>query len=683
MKYKITIRLLSDLSTRNGTSFGSTIDSDVCTDANGLPYIPAKRLKGLLKQAYLDYIDISGDGDETERYFGESDSSLSPIYISDARINTDTITAFDEADRRDLFLNRDLFIYNRSQTRIDENTGSAKDGSLRTTSVVKKGFEFVFTLDTIMEESLLKDVLSQFRYMGSNRTRGLGKVSLSWEKQKEENKNHEFVKGSKEYAVLLKAKTDILIPSQRTNESSDYIPGSSLLGFFAYRYIKEHNLEDNAEENSQFRDIFLRKKVSFSNAYISDEEGKEYLPLPSFLQKRKNKSFPEEKDYVNGLKHSFVSQEEVSEDNKKKQKMKAVSGYGILNFDSILKKDVSFSINYHHKRDWEKCGDGTISDGDFYQYEAIAQGQYFLFHMKSENPALLEELLGTLSYVRVGKSKTAQYGELEVVSIKACEEKSIPITSSRFVLLFDSPFMALNKEGDPVTDGTDLMEYLNGKFDFLHLKKENCHENLGTILIGGYQMKWNLPKIASYAIDKGSYFAFELPQEATMPSRISLGSRKNEGFGNIRVLALSDEKKENAITLGELSSEKESKKATPNYSHLNTKDRYYAEAMGDRYFETWKDNPDVRTFYKQTSLVQRITLMLKESHDLRDFEIRVMTIKTNVNNDPSKEKKADVIKRILFTDSPFEKGEIDKKFYQEYYRRLLTRMKYEGRKEGE
>ena len=50
MEYlKITLR--SDLCVGNGESVGNTVDTDVCMDEAGLPYIPARRLKGCLKQA--------------------------------------------------------------------------------------------------------------------------------------------------------------------------------------------------------------------------------------------------------------------------------------------------------------------------------------------------------------------------------------------------------------------------------------------------------------------------------------------------------------------------------------------------------------------------------------------------------------------------------------------------------
>ncbi|MEF9863935.1 MAG: hypothetical protein RR777_03245, partial [Christensenellaceae bacterium] len=51
---KITLR--SDLCCASGEAFGSSIDNDVCVDAYGLPFLPAKRLKGCLREAARDIL---------------------------------------------------------------------------------------------------------------------------------------------------------------------------------------------------------------------------------------------------------------------------------------------------------------------------------------------------------------------------------------------------------------------------------------------------------------------------------------------------------------------------------------------------------------------------------------------------------------------------------------------------
>lgn len=49
--YTLSIKLLSDALINSGEGFGAIIDSDVVFDDVGLPYIPAKRIKGCLRDA--------------------------------------------------------------------------------------------------------------------------------------------------------------------------------------------------------------------------------------------------------------------------------------------------------------------------------------------------------------------------------------------------------------------------------------------------------------------------------------------------------------------------------------------------------------------------------------------------------------------------------------------------------
>ena len=54
----IEIELLSDLCSSSGESLNSQIDNDVCYDDYGLPYIPGKRIKGLMRESAQDLADI-------------------------------------------------------------------------------------------------------------------------------------------------------------------------------------------------------------------------------------------------------------------------------------------------------------------------------------------------------------------------------------------------------------------------------------------------------------------------------------------------------------------------------------------------------------------------------------------------------------------------------------------------
>ena len=64
---KIFITLRSDLCASSGKGWSATIDNDVCFDEYGLPYIPARRIKGCLKAA-ASLLEMPADA--VNRLFG-------------------------------------------------------------------------------------------------------------------------------------------------------------------------------------------------------------------------------------------------------------------------------------------------------------------------------------------------------------------------------------------------------------------------------------------------------------------------------------------------------------------------------------------------------------------------------------------------------------------------------------
>ncbi len=58
MKQKrLKINLLSDLCVSDGGVYNSSLDTDVCYDVYGFPYIPGKRIKGCLRECAQELND--------------------------------------------------------------------------------------------------------------------------------------------------------------------------------------------------------------------------------------------------------------------------------------------------------------------------------------------------------------------------------------------------------------------------------------------------------------------------------------------------------------------------------------------------------------------------------------------------------------------------------------------------
>ena len=60
MKYQIKLTTLSDTIIGSAEAYGPIIDNDIVFDENGFPFIPAKRIKGLFRNAAEDLFKIEG-----------------------------------------------------------------------------------------------------------------------------------------------------------------------------------------------------------------------------------------------------------------------------------------------------------------------------------------------------------------------------------------------------------------------------------------------------------------------------------------------------------------------------------------------------------------------------------------------------------------------------------------------
>lgn len=186
---KIEITLKSNTLTGSGEGFGSIIDTDIVFDDTGLPCIPAKRIKGCLRDSATEVSEMFNSSGinfplDIDNTFGKEGQEMPcPVYFSNLLLEDY------KANRAWLQYYRDkkilseesiinFFTEIRQQTAINEDTGVAKDRSLRTIRVIKKGHKF--TGEIQIEDSSIIDTLSlaclNLRHIGTKRNRGFGEV---------------------------------------------------------------------------------------------------------------------------------------------------------------------------------------------------------------------------------------------------------------------------------------------------------------------------------------------------------------------------------------------------------------------------------------------------------------------------------------------------------------------------
>lgn len=521
----ISIKLLSDLCCYSGEVYNTTVDTDVVYDDYGLPYIPAKRLKGCIREAALELYEM-GLMPHYNAIFGKEGSDASAFTISNARLeNYDAkvkeLKQFEKTD----FVNQQnvlsLYTYLRTQTAVDANTGTAIENSLRTLRVLKKGLIFHADVDLENKDYFeeFKNAVSMVKHMGVSRTRGLGLVELKVENSLSTSVDHVLFKENEfknenmiSYTIHLKS--PLICKSAQGNQAKteDYIVGNKVLGLIA-----------RSMGNDAYQKVM--NDIVVSNAYVS-LDGNRSLPGRNSLQKIKNQS------YVDG-KMEIVDMMYFKNDNDKEQRTPANIDY-MSDQNEVL--SVEKQISYHHQRPSDKSiGRATSREGQFYQLASICEAQTFkgFIYANRETAKQIMDAVSKLGQVRMGYGRNSEFGQIDFTldSVEDARNKETLIHDAD--LLLASDVILYNDNGMLVADVNVLKDYLNSYFGVDDIEIESPF--LSYNAIGGFNVTWRRKKQIFSALSKSSCMKIHSDTgfKASYNHSYFVGERVSEGFGEI------------------------------------------------------------------------------------------------------------------------------------------------------
>lgn len=638
---KIFITLRSDLCAAGGDGFSSVIDTDVSYDKYGFPVIGARRLKGCLRDA----AKLIGMGSVDEIFGTAGSDKNGSLKISDAHIK-----GYEELKREAVSsgLNAEevisLFSYTRASTRIENDT--AMDNSLRFTRVVKHyspltNDETVFEAEADIDEKYkddLSDICRALRNIGYKRNRGYGAVKCRFEFENSLTRPNEKVSITGENAsitYLIRLRDNVMLPSSASDETADFIPGTSVLGFFANEYLK------TAPADEKFEDIFLKNNVSFSNLCISDEDMKEYFPAPVILGK------------IKGEEGAFNIVTYSNEDGKIIKPVK--SGYSC--FDSVIKKPLTETV-YHHTRGEE---------ANLYTQTSLCSDQYFRGTItgRSEYIKPIYDIL-THSTLRFGRSKTAQYSACELVraEVSSSSESIKKIRAGeRFIVLLLSDVLIPDGTGgydisvqglqNAVGHGIEKLECDRGE----KIKRSALRYRI----IAGYNSKWNIQKPQIRTVAAGSTLVFRAVSDMKLPAVFTVGAKTGEGFGRIMICRPEDFAERSVKAQKQLNINAKNGELCRLISRNKAVEDMRSEAV-----------KFVASFGKKMNPAQigRYAMMAKQAEDLREFKAMTSKIKSNKSN--------------AFINDVINKSKAEHyrdDLWREYMLTILTLMKYSNREE--
>ncbi|MFN8348815.1 MAG: RAMP superfamily CRISPR-associated protein [Spirosomataceae bacterium] len=527
----------------------STLDSQFVFDQNGFPYFPGKTFKGLLKESMIEVLEMEGKskeeivkiicyffGVEGDR-FNHGKLELSNLYLKGY---DDQHDYFQTKDALNKYQIQNYFLIRVQQTAIDDHE-IAKDTALRTYGVLnhKKAKAFVATLELELNESqkaLLERAMSNLRRAGIRRNRGFGQIKCTLQPapaNPKEPTDADIRQTEIElwpataYALSVKItlREPTVLGTQNTDTntvfSQNYITGSQLMGMLACAHPNKGSAE--------FNTLFLEDKLRFGPCYPAGAQ-----PLPTAIHQEKYAATAIYHNILAGTSENTVT--------------KGVGGF----VGNSGKVKVEKHFNFHASRPQRSAGRSMKNQpaGGIFYYEALAKGTKFEGEITGDR-ACLEQLYahfgGTKPY-RLGKSKSSQYGNIEVEITPISEPVAVDTIEGDCYLVAQSPLILYNDAGYPSPAKETLESAL--------AKKVTVEAATARVVaIEQFNSTWLTKTGKVMAFEEGSTFKVKVSEP--LPTEMAIGEWLHKGFGKVRFLTAAemDQYKANLHTTAEVPQE--------------------------------------------------------------------------------------------------------------------------------
>ncbi len=321
----------------------------------------------------------------------------------------------------------------------------------------------------------------------------------------------------------IKLLSDVIL-SQRAategnHESLSFIPGNNFLGIVARQY--------DSYTASQQVEIFHSGHVRFSDAHPVTEGGKQRsLHIPAVLYHPKLSNIAKSCC----VSYFYDRNLDIQENGTPVQLKQCRQGFYCFNGNDLQEVAVhkSFVIKSAYDRELRRS-----SDSQMFGYESLEKNMEFLFSVEVDDdalaPVITQALIGTR---HIGRSRTAQYGLVEISNFAYSEQESLLRTFTKdgkeYVTVYaDGRLIFLDADGTPTLRPTAQMLGLKGEVDweksqtrtFQYAPWNGKRQNRDTDRIG---------------FEKGSVFVVRLEgNKPTGKLPTYIGYYQNEGFGKV------------------------------------------------------------------------------------------------------------------------------------------------------
>lgn len=508
----------------SGLAAGAEADVRCIRDRQGLPYIPGRTLKGLIREAVENCVALSGQDVDLNTAFG-TEATDAPIeglrqgclYFSDAELAAE--------ERKAIVANgwQDRLYINKVSTAIDTETGIALDHSLRTMETVVPCtlHASILHVPDAIADTLARS-LGWLKQMGMTRHRGLGRCTVSVENTTDDLATAQDTGTPHSTRLRFRCTllTDIILSQRAATEGShetlDFIPGNNFLGIVARCYG-----ELSPELQAQ---LFHSGQVRFGDAHPVPAGGNVRslrVPASFFYPKLSDVS---KKCYIH---HAYDrANDHESEGGAPQQLKQCRAGFYVFEGGQAQRVGTqkAFAIKSAYDRERRRARDSQM-----FGYESLAKDAEFLFAVEcatEEQAAIVKrELVGNR---HIGRSRTAQYG---LVRIEPCNY-SVPANATQpqdslVTVYADSRLIFLDEAKEPTFQPTaQQLGFPDGEILW-------AQSQVRTFQYAPWNGKRQTRDGDRCGIEKGSVFVVKLKAARELPASSYVGCYQNEGFGRV------------------------------------------------------------------------------------------------------------------------------------------------------
>ncbi len=298
------------------------------------------------------------------------------------------------------------------------------------------------------------------------------------------------------------------------NSTLDFIPGSCFLGIVASQYIK-------FEQEGIAMKLFHSGKVRFGDAHPS-QDGIRGLKIPASMYYPKLSSLYEEL-YIH---HTIPNlSDKVIRDKQLKQCRE-----GFYTFSNGIAQKVTTETNFAIKSAYDRALRRS-KDEQMFGYQSLQKGLELFFDVEVENDDLSKTIVDALIGIkRIGRSRTAQYGLVEIIETTYNEIISSHASRNIITVYADGRLIFLDKYGLPTFCPSEEQLGLPNNAHILWNKSQ-----IRTFQYSPWNYKRQGFDTDRCGIEKGSVIVADISMCDTRPSLASkyIGLYQNEGFGKV------------------------------------------------------------------------------------------------------------------------------------------------------